>query len=63
MLKKAIFYKKKFLIYGFGKSGYSSFKYLNQKYFSSIPMPVILCDYPTVWYINLKVSSNFTIIT
>ena len=32
MLKKAIFYKKKFLIYGFGKSGYSSFKYLNQKY-------------------------------
>ena len=29
--KKNLFYKKKILIYGFGKSGSASFKYLNQK--------------------------------
>jgi len=30
-VKHNLFYKKKFLIYGFGKSGFASFKYLNQK--------------------------------
>ena len=29
--RQNLFYNKKFLIYGFGKSGFSSFKYLNQK--------------------------------
>ena len=28
--KKNLFYKKKFLIYGYGKSGFASFKYLNR---------------------------------
>ena len=28
--KKKLFYKKKFLIYGYGKSGFASFKYLNR---------------------------------
>jgi len=31
MQKKAIFYKKNFLIYGFGKSGYASYKFLYKK--------------------------------
>ena len=31
MQKKTIFYKKNFLIYGFGKSGYASYKFLNKK--------------------------------
>ena len=31
MQKKTIFYKKNFLIYGFGKSGYASYKFLFQK--------------------------------
>ena len=31
MRKKAIFYKKNFLIYGFGKSGYASYKFLRKK--------------------------------
>jgi len=31
MQKKAIFYKKSFLIYGFGKSGYASYKFLRKK--------------------------------
>ena len=31
MRKKAIFYKKNFLIYGFGKSGYASYKFLCKK--------------------------------
>ena len=30
-VKNNLFYKKKFLIYGFGKSGFASFKYLNKK--------------------------------
>ena len=29
--RQNLFYNKKFLIYGFGKSGFASFKYLNQK--------------------------------
>ncbi len=29
--KQNLFYNKKFLIYGFGKSGFASFKYLNKK--------------------------------
>mgnify|MGYP001392965267 CR=1 FL=1 len=28
-VEKKLFYKKKFLIYGYGKSGFASFKYLN----------------------------------
>ena len=31
MQKEAIFYKKKFLIYGFGKSGFASYKFLYKK--------------------------------
>ena len=31
MQKEIIFYKKNFLIYGFGKSGYASYKFLNKK--------------------------------
>ena len=31
MQKKTIFYKKNFLIYGFGKSGYASYKFLRKK--------------------------------
>ena len=31
MQKEAIFYKKFFLIYGFGKSGYASYKFLSKK--------------------------------
>ncbi len=31
MQKEAIFYKKNFLIYGFGKSGQASYKFLNKK--------------------------------
>tara|TARA_Y100000741_G_scaffold324491_1_gene275424 strand:- start:587 stop:1882 length:1296 start_codon:yes stop_codon:yes gene_type:complete len=31
MQKETIFYKKNFLIYGFGKSGYASYKFLNKK--------------------------------
>ena len=31
MRKNAIFYKKNFLIYGFGKSGYASYKFLCKK--------------------------------
>ena len=31
MRKKAIFYKKNFLIYGFGKSGFASYKFLYKK--------------------------------
>ena len=29
--RQNLFYNKKFLIYGFGKSGFAAFKYLNQK--------------------------------
>ena len=31
MQKKTIFYKKNFLIYGFGKSGFASYKFLYKK--------------------------------
>ena len=31
MQKETIFYKKNFLIYGFGKSGYASYKFLTKK--------------------------------
>ncbi len=31
MRKEAIFYKKNFLIYGFGKSGFASYKFLSKK--------------------------------
>ena len=31
MQKETILYKKNFLIYGFGKSGYASYKFLNKK--------------------------------
>ena len=31
MQKETIFYKKNFLIYGFGKSGYASYKFLCEK--------------------------------
>ena len=31
MQKEAIFYKKNFLIYGFGKSGFASYKFLSKK--------------------------------
>ena len=31
MQKEAIFYKKNFLIYGFGKSGFASYKFLNKQ--------------------------------
>ena len=31
-----LLYKKKFLIYGFGKSGYASFKFLNKKNYCKI---------------------------
>ena len=31
MQKEAIFYNKFFLIYGFGKSGYASYKFLSKK--------------------------------
>ena len=31
MQKEAIFYKKNFLIYGFGKSGFASYKFLRKK--------------------------------
>ena len=31
MQKETIFYKKNFLIYGFGKSGYASYKFLCKK--------------------------------
>jgi len=31
MQKEAVFYKKKILIYGFGKSGFASYKFLNKK--------------------------------
>ena len=31
MQKETIFYKKNFLIYGFGKSGYASYKFLSKK--------------------------------
>ena len=31
MQKKTIFYKKKILIYGFGKSGCASYKFLRKK--------------------------------
>ena len=31
MQKETIFYKKKFLIYGFGKSGYASYRFLCKK--------------------------------
>jgi len=32
MRKETIFYKKNFLIYGFGKSGFASYKFLRKKY-------------------------------
>ena len=31
MQKETIFYKKNFLIYGFGKSGFASYKFLHKK--------------------------------
>ena len=31
MRKEAVFYKKNFLIYGFGKSGFASYKFLYKK--------------------------------
>ena len=31
MQKETVFYKKFFLIYGFGKSGYASYKFLSKK--------------------------------
>ena len=31
MRKEAVFYKKNFLIYGFGKSGLASYKFLRKK--------------------------------
>ena len=31
MQKETIFYKNNFLIYGFGKSGYASYKFLRKK--------------------------------
>ena len=31
MSNKTILYKKKYLIYGFGKSGFASYKFLKQK--------------------------------
>ena len=31
MRKEAVFYKKNFLIYGFGKSGFASYKFLDKK--------------------------------
>ena len=31
MQKETIFYKKNFLIYGFGKSGYASYVFLSKK--------------------------------
>ena len=31
MQKESVFYKKNFLIYGFGKSGFASYKFLHKK--------------------------------
>ena len=31
MQKESIFYNNKFLVYGFGKSGYASYKFLSKK--------------------------------
>ena len=36
MRKEAIFYKKNFLIYGFGKSGFASYKFLHKKNYCKI---------------------------
>ena len=36
MQKKTIFYKKNFLIYGFGKSGFAAFKFLNKNNYCKI---------------------------
>ena len=36
MQKETIFYKKNFLIYGFGKSGYASYKFLDKKNYCKI---------------------------
>ena len=63
MQKKAIFYNKKFLIYGFGKSGYASYKFLRKKneckiiddYNKNIPLKY---KYKTINYKQLK-KNNF----
>ena len=36
MRKETIFYKKNFLIYGFGKSGFASYKFLHKKNYCKI---------------------------
>ena len=59
MQKKAIIYNKKFLIYGFGKSGYASYKFLKKKneckiiddYNKNIPLKY---KYKTINYKQLK---------